>query len=86
MSARSADHAGDAVALAAALRALGIPCDVESREAMALIATRAEHAARLAAPLERNAVLALASQHGFTHIAVELIADAATAGATLLRD
>lgn len=86
MSARTADHAGGAVALAAALRALGIPCDVESREALALISTRAEHAARWAAPQQRSAVLALARQHGFTHIAVELIADAATAGATLLRD
>ena len=86
MSTRSAGHAGDAAALAAALRALNIPCDVEFREALALLSTRAEHAARLAAPQERGAVLALARQHGFTHIAVELITDAATAGATLLRD
>lgn len=78
--------AGDASALAAALRALGLPCDVEPRAALALISTRAEHAARLAAPQERGAVLALARQHGFTHIAVELSADTAAASAPLLRD
>jgi hypothetical protein len=82
----SVPAAGDAAALAAALRALGIPCDVESRGALALISTRAEHAARLAAPEERGAVLALLKQYGFSHVAVELGADPGGARAPLLRD
>ena len=72
---------GDAPALAGALRATGLPCDVEPRAALALLSTRVEHAARLASPEERGVVLALARQYGFTHIAVELSADAAGADA-----
>jgi hypothetical protein len=77
--------AGDAPALAEALRALGIPCDIEALAALALISTRGEHAARLASSHERGLVLALAKEHGFTHIAVELSADPAAGGAPLLR-
>jgi hypothetical protein len=65
---------------------MGIPCDVESRATLALIATQAEHAARLAAPEERVLVLALAKRHGFTHLAVELSPGATGAGAPVLRD
>jgi hypothetical protein len=82
----SARSAGDATALAAALRAMGIPCDVEARAALALISARAEHVARLALSRDRATALALAKQHGFTHVAVELSADApADADAPLLR-
>ncbi len=77
--------AGDADALAAALRAMGIPCDVESRATLAIISAPAQQVARLGAPQARAAALALARQHGFTHLAVELGADANEAGAALLR-
>lgn len=77
--------ASDAVALAAALGAIGIPCVVEPRAGLAVIKA-AGAAARLASTSLRRDVLALGRQHGFTHVAVELEADAAGAGAPLLRD
>jgi hypothetical protein len=76
----------DPVALATALRASGIPCDVESRAGLALIVTTALAAGRLAEDDVRRGALALAREHGFTHVAVELSADAPPAGAPLLRD
>jgi len=76
---------GDGAALAVALRGAGLPCDVEARAALALISARADCAARLASPRERASALALAKQYGFTHIAVELTADAPAAGAAVLR-
>ena len=86
MSTRPVGSAADPTALASALRALGLPCHVEARAALALLSARAEHLERLAEPAERVTVLALARQYGFTHIAVEVHADAAAAGAPLLRD
>jgi hypothetical protein len=77
---------GDGAALARALEALGFPCDVESRAALALLAVRAEDAARLAASPHRAAVVALAKEHGFTHVAVELGAEPAGTRAAVLRD
>jgi hypothetical protein len=72
--------------LARALGALGYPCDVESRAALALLSMRADVAARLAASPDRGAALALAKEHGFTHVAVELGAEPAGARAAVLRD
>jgi len=82
----SGPAAGDAPALAAALRAMGIPCDVEAREALALIATTAAEVSRFGAAPHREAALALAKRHGFTHVAVELGVDAAGARAPVRRD
>ncbi len=76
----------DPVGLAAALRASGIPCDVEARSGLALVVTSASHAARLAESELRQSALASARAHGFTHLAVELSADAPAAGAPLPRD
>jgi hypothetical protein len=66
-------------ALAAALHALGVPCQVEARAGLALITTTAADAERLAAGGLRQAALAAAKEHGFTHLAVELSADLARA-------
>lgn len=82
----SAPASGDAAGLARALGALGFPCDVESRAALALVSTRADLAARLAAAPERAAALALAKEHGFTHLAVELGVEPAGTRAAVLRD
>jgi sugar phosphate isomerase/epimerase len=75
----------DAAAFAAALRAAGLACDVEARAALALIIVSAADAARVAADDDRRRVLALAREHGFTHVAVELPADAPDGDAPLLR-
>jgi hypothetical protein len=78
--------AGDAAGLANALRALGFPCEVEPRAALALLTMRADDAARLAASTERGAALALAKEHGFTHVAVEVGPEPSGTRATVLRD
>lgn len=75
----------DASAFAAALRAAGIACDVEARAALALIVVPAADATRLATDDLRRRVLALAREHGFTHVAVELPADAPEGDAPVLR-
>ena len=85
MSVPRAGAASDAVALATALGAIGIASVVEARDGLAVIKA-AGAAARLASSSLRREVLALGRQHGFTHVAVELEADAAGAGAPLLRD
>jgi hypothetical protein len=61
-----------AAALAAALRGAGIMCEVEARAALAVIVASAADASRLAGDDLRPRVLALAREHGFTHVAVEL--------------
>ena len=81
-----AGDAGDAPALAAALGAMGLPCRVESRARLAVIMAGPAHAARLTDPALRREVFALAKQHGFTHLAIELSAHAADTGAPVLRD
>ena len=47
-------------------------CMVEARAGLALIVCDEAQQVRLASPDARQAVLVLARQHGFTHIAVEL--------------
>ena len=55
----------------------GLPCKVEPRAGLAvLIADRGTMTA-LADPEVRRATLALAREHGFTHVAVELRDDVA---------
>ena len=78
--------AGDASGLAGALRALGLPCEVEGRAGLALVTTAPEHAAGLAAADTRRTMLALAREHGFTHLAVELSLPTLSPGAPVLRD
>ncbi len=59
-------------ALRAALREAGLDCDVESRDALAILVGTATFAASLASPERRALALRLAREHGFTHVAVEL--------------
>ena len=81
----TAPSPADAAALAAALRGAGIACEVEARAALALIVVSSTDAARLAADDLRRRVLALAREHGFTHVAVELGVDGTADHAPVLR-
>lgn len=66
------DECGRAAALARSLECAHMSCMVEARAGLALIVCDEAQQGRLASPDARRAVLALAKQHGFTHIAVEL--------------
>ncbi len=66
---------GDARALAAALAALGLPCNVEARAGLAVLSAGPASLPRFANAGARRALLALAATHGFTHLAVELADD-----------
>lgn len=72
-----------AVALEAALAELGIHGRVEAEGALAVLSLR--DGMRLADPQTRDAVIALATRHGFTHVALEL-SDDPPDGAALPRD
>lgn len=61
-----------AAALEAALHAAGMPCGVEARETLAVL-TIAAAASRFADDALRRRALALAREHGFTHVALELL-------------
>lgn len=63
--------APDAEALTRALAARGLPGRVEARERLAVLVPGAEWPA-LADAAERRALHQLATQHGFTHVALEL--------------
>jgi hypothetical protein len=67
--------ARNAEALATGVAALGLDCAIEARGGLALILPAAESVAKLAEDETRRAVLALAKQHGFTHVAIELPSD-----------
>ncbi len=82
----SGHEAGDAPAFGAALAVLGLRCAVESRAGLAVMAADAAQLAALVSLESRRQVLALARQHGFTHVAVELTAQPAGVRAPLLRD
>lgn len=58
--------------LVAALVGMGVPSGVEPRGQLAVLRVSADVMARLSAPDVRRAVLALAKEQGFTHVAVEL--------------
>jgi len=62
----------NAVALAAAIAELGIDCALEARGGLALLLPTPEGVAALQIDESRRAVLALAKEHGFTHVAIEL--------------
>jgi len=79
------------VALAAAVAKLGIDCALEVRGGLALLLPTAEGVAALQVDESRRAVLSLAKEHGFTHVAIELPSDRRRAStppidAPLLRD
>ena len=80
----------DASALAAQLEALGVRCALETRGGLALLLPETGSVEMLQSPDTRRAVLALARQHGFTHVAIELPSDRRGADretdAPLLRD
>jgi len=81
----------NAAALAAAIAELGVQCALEARGGLALLLPVTESVARLQDQETRRAVLALARQHGFTHVAIELPNErrgdgAASDDASLLRD
>jgi hypothetical protein len=60
-----------ATALAAALRADGVDCEVEARDRLAVVRER-DGGDALIDPAVRRRALALARAHGFTHLALEL--------------
>ena len=70
----SAEDRDRETALARALGAKGITCTVEARMGLALIKCDESQQVLLASSDARSTMLALAKQHGFTHIAVELAA------------
>jgi len=90
------EHRGDrsarnAVALGAAIAKLGIECALEVRGGLALLLPTVEGVAALQADENRRAVLSLAKEHGFTHVAIELPSDrrrssTSPTDAPLLRD
>ena len=74
----------NAEALRQALVTLGIRGSVEARGALAILSLEGD-AARLRDPEVRARVLALASEHGFTHLALE-VSHQSGEGAALHRD
>ena len=81
----------NAASLAAAVAALGIQCSLEARGGLALLMPAPASVERLQDPDTRRAVLALAREHGFTHVGIELPSDRPGTGekggdAPLLRD
>ena len=67
--------ARNAEALAAGIAELGVECDVEARGGLALLLPAVGSVEKLAEEETRRAALALAKQHGFTHVAIELPSD-----------
>jgi hypothetical protein len=81
----------NAVAFAAAVAKLGIDCALEARGGLALLLPTPQGVAALQVDESRRAVLALAKEHGFTHVAIELPSERRSsstppADAPLLRD
>lgn len=66
-----------AAAFRAALAAVGVRCDVEEQDRLALVRVDGDGSALADAAL-RETVTRLAAEHGYTHVALELpaIADA----------
>ena len=53
----------------------GVPCRVEVRGTLAVLIVNSETLARLGDAELRRTALALAREHGFTHVAIELRSD-----------
>jgi hypothetical protein len=80
-----------ATALAAAIGQLGIECALEVRGGLVLLLPTQDGVIALQVDETRRAVLTLAKQHGFTHVAIEMPSDrrkssTPPADASLLRD
>ena len=71
-SAGATDAKRRADQLALALAELHLTVLVEPRDALAVLRATPDVLAQLAAAATRRAALALAKQHGFSHVAVEL--------------
>ncbi len=67
--------AESATDLLAALRELGCDGAVEMRGGMAILTLSEEQAAVLADGVIRDQILRLGRRYGFTHLAVEIVAD-----------
>jgi len=82
--------ARNAITLAAAIAKLGVECALEARGGLALLLPTAEGVTALQEDEKRRAVLSLAKEHGFTHVAIELPSDRRRSStppdAPLLRD
>lgn len=69
-----------AAALESALASLGVPCAVEADHRLAVLRPKAlEGGSSFAKPAVRARIVALALEHGFTHVALDL-ADVDTTG------
>lgn len=73
----------NAAALAEGITALGLDCAIEARGGLALLLPASDSVAKLAQIDTRRAALALARQHGFTHVAIELPNDRRTRRSTV---
>lgn len=60
-------------ALEAALREAGVPCSVEARDTLAIVTMDAAASPFAVDETLRRRALALAREHGFTHLALELL-------------
>jgi hypothetical protein len=69
---RDASPAQRAEQLRAALAAMGLPVEVEPRAPLAVLVAAEPAATRLIDASFRRAVLGVAREHGFTHVAIEL--------------
>ena len=66
---------GEKSALEGQLTERGIPCRVETRAGLAVLSVTAEVLTRLGDAEVRRMALALAREHGYTHVAIELRSD-----------
>ena len=60
-----------AAALEIALASLGVPCTVEAEQRLAVLRAKVDGSS-LAPPAVRARIVALALEHGFTHVALDL--------------
>ena len=60
-----------AAALEKALVSLGLPCGVEAEQRLAILRPKVQ-ASSFAQPAVRARIVALALEHGFTHVALDL--------------
>ena len=83
-------HSARAALLEGSLRSIGVDCAVEARDRLAVVVPR--RAEDFSDPRRREAALRFATEHGFTHLALELVDSAGARhggpddGAALRRD
>lgn len=66
---------GEKSALEGALAEQGVPCRVETRAGLAVLVVTPDVLARLGDTEVRRMALAMAREHGYTHVAIELRSD-----------